>query len=76
MARKLSDVERDAMELSRQERAALVEHLLTTLEPGDDVEAEELWLEEAKQRYAEYRAGKIDGKPSEQVFREAKHKLR
>jgi hypothetical protein len=42
----------DAIELSRQERAILAEHLLATLDPGDDVDAEELWLREAERRYA------------------------
>ncbi len=38
MARKLSEVQRDAMELPLRERAALVEHLLATLDPGDDAQ--------------------------------------
>jgi putative addiction module component (TIGR02574 family) len=59
VARTLSEVERNAMELSRRERAILVEHLLATLDPGDDVDSEELWLQEAEKRYAEYRAGNI-----------------
>lgn len=58
------------MELSRQERAILAEHLLATLDPGDDVDAEELWLQEAEKRYTEYRAGKIGSKPAEQVFKD------
>ena len=78
MARELSEIERDAMELTRQERAILVERLLATLhpdDPDDDLDAEELWLQEAEKRYAEYRAGKIASKPAEQVFRETRQKL-
>lgn len=75
MARELSEIERDAMELTRQERAILVERLLSTLDPGDDVDAQELWFQEAEKRYAEYRAGKIASKPAEQVFRDARQKL-
>ncbi|MSQ06716.1 MAG: addiction module antitoxin RelB [Dehalococcoidia bacterium] len=59
MARKLSDVERDAMELPPRERAVLAERLLATLEDGDDGDVEGLWLQEAEKRYADYRAGKI-----------------
>jgi len=57
MARKLSEIESEAMQLSRQERALLVERLLTTLDVGEDVNAEELWLQEAERRYQEYRGG-------------------
>lgn len=75
MGKKLSDVERDALELTRQERALLAEHLLATLDPADDVDAEELWLQEAEKRDANYRAGKITSKPAEQVFGDARQRL-
>jgi putative addiction module component (TIGR02574 family) len=75
MARKLNEVEGDAMELSPQERALLAEHLLATLDPADDIDAEEQWLQEAEKRYEDYRAGRITGKPAEQVFEDAKHRL-
>ena len=76
MPRKLTDIERDALELTLQERAILVEHLLATLDPGEDTNAEALWLQEAEERYAEYRAGKIASRPAEQVMEEAKASLR
>ena len=76
MARKLSDVERDAMDLPLQERALLIEHLLTTLDPGGDIDAEEEWLQEAETRYHEYRAGRIASRPADQVFNDATKRLR
>ena len=75
MARTLSEIESEAMLLSRQERAVLVERLLTTLDVGEDVDAEELWLQEAERRYEEYRAGRIASKPAAQVFADAKKSL-
>lgn len=75
MARNLNDVESDAMELSQQERALLVEHLLATLDPVEDAEAEELWLREAENRYREYRAGRAPSKPAEQVFEDASKRV-
>ena len=75
MARKLSDIESDAMQLSLQERALLAERLLATLDPGDDVDAEELWLQEAEWRYQEYLAGRISSKTAEQAFEDAKKRL-
>ena len=76
MVRTLRDVEYDAMQLPLKERAILVEHMLATLDPGDDVDAEELWLREAEKRYQEYRAGRITSKPAEQVFADVKNKLK
>ena len=72
MKRKLKEVERDAMQLSRQERAVLAERLLATLEPEDDTDVEGLWLQEAERRYQEYRAGRITSKPAGQVFKDTK----
>ena len=76
MARKLTQVERDAMLLSRQERALLVESLLATLDPGDEIDAEELWVQEAERRYQEYRAGRIASKPATQVLEDGKNILK
>ena len=75
MARKLSEIESEAMQLSRQERALLAERLLTTLDLGEDVDAEELWLQEAERRYQEYRAGRLASKSAAQVFEDAKKRL-
>ena len=36
------------MELSRHDRALLAKHLLATLDPDDDADVEELWIEEAE----------------------------
>ena len=76
MARKLTQVERDAMLLSRQERALLVESLLATLDLGDEIDAEELWVQEAERRYQEYRAGRIASKPATQVLEDGKNILK
>jgi len=76
MERTLGEVEGYAMELSLQDRALLVERLLATLDPGEDINAEELWLEEAERRYQEYRAGRVASKPANQVFDEAMKRLR
>ena len=76
MARKFSEVEDDAMQLSSRERAMLVTRLLATLDPGEDVDAEELWIEEAERRYKKYRAGTIESKPSDRAFEDAKERLK
>ena len=76
MARKFSDVESDAMQLPPRERALLIERLLSTLDPGEDVDAEELWLKEAERRYQQYRAGGMASKPAAQAFEDANKRLK
>lgn len=64
------------MDLSLQDRALLVERRLATLDPGEETNTEELWLQEAERRYQEYRAGRVASKPAHQVFDEAIKRLR
>ncbi|MEW6352040.1 MAG: addiction module protein [Thermodesulfobacteriota bacterium] len=76
MTRTFVEIENDAYQLSAQERALLVKRLLLTLDPGEDVDAEELWLDEAERRYQEYREGRIGSKSASQVFEDAKQRSR
>ena len=68
MAKKLEDIEREARELSVNDRAILVERLLETLDTGEDEDVEEMWLKEAERRYDEYKRGKLKAIPAEEVF--------
>ena len=76
MARPLDEVERDALVLPLRERATLVEPLLATLDEGEDVDAEKEWLAEAERRYQEYQAGRMKAIPADEVFAEARARLR
>jgi len=49
--------------------------LIKSLDNYDDPEAEELCLQEAEGRYQEYRQGKIQGRPADDVYRDAFSKL-
>jgi putative addiction module component (TIGR02574 family) len=75
LPRELADIQRDAMEPSNKERANVVEHLLATLDADEKTASEELWMEEAEHRHADYRAGKIASKTAEQIFTGAQNKL-
>ncbi|ETX05562.1 addiction module protein [Candidatus Entotheonella palauensis] len=74
MGRTLHEIERDAMTLSQTDRALLAEHLLATLDVGEETadHVEELWLQEAEKRYQAYRTGHIASKTAAQVFEDAK----
>ena len=76
MGKKLNEVEKEAMELPPTDRARLAERLLETLDESEDADVEEQWLQEAEQRYRDYRAGKIGSTPADKVFEEARNKLK
>jgi putative addiction module component (TIGR02574 family) len=45
--------------LPNKDRALLAEHLLLSLDDAEDVGSEQLWIEEAKARYAAYKEGTV-----------------
>jgi putative addiction module component (TIGR02574 family) len=76
MPMKVKEIEEEALRLSSHERALLVEHLIGSLEPDEDPDAELAWIAEAERRYQDYKAGKVKTIPSEQVFKDARTKLK
>ena len=76
MPMKIKEIEKEALRLSPHERALLVEHLIGSLEPDDDPDAERSWIDEAERRYQEYKAGRVKTIPAEQVFKNARAKLK
>lgn len=62
-------------DLSQKERARLALKLIESLDPGTDEDAEELWLDEAEKRLAEYDAGEIESLPVNDVISEIKSRL-
>lgn len=75
MSKSVAELEQEARRLPAQDRALLAQHLIASIDPGEDVDADVVWLEEAERRYQMYRQGKLTTKPADQVFREAKSKL-
>ena len=76
MPMKVQEIEKEALRLSSHERALLAEHLIGSLETDTDPDAERYWIEEAERRYAEYKAGRVKAIPSDQVFKDARAKLK
>ena len=71
-SRKIEDQARD---LPPKERARLALKLIESLDPGEDEDVEELWLDEAERRLADYDAGKTTARPADEVFAEIEKKL-
>jgi hypothetical protein len=72
----LKQCEQLARHLPLKERSVLLANLISSLDDFSESECENLWLEEAKRRYKEYKAGNITGRPAKDVLREAHAKLR
>lgn len=68
MARKLDDLAAEALELSKESRAALAKRLLDSLDEPTANEVGEGWVREAERRYNELKAGTARTLPSEEVF--------
>lgn len=76
MSVKLEDVENQVAQLTEDDRARLVEQLIRSLDSGEDVDAENAWLDEAEKRYQEYRAGKLTSKAADAVFEDVLSNLK
>lgn len=55
-----------ALKLGPTERLELVDQVLHSLDEPDP-KVEQIWIEEAEKRLAEYRSGKVRGIPAEDI---------
>jgi putative addiction module component (TIGR02574 family) len=69
-------LESKALKLSSRERARLAQRLISSLDQEVDIDADELWLQEAERRLAEIKSGKVAGIPADKVIRRARSSLR
>ena len=77
MTSNVNEIGKKALELSPREYALLIRQLLESLEDGEVEEnAEELWINEVKNRYTTYKQGKTSTKPANQVLKDAKKNLK
>lgn len=76
MARELDKLRDDLLALPTKSRASLAHSLIASLDDGEDVNAERLWIEEIRRRERALRLGKATARPAREVLREAREKLR
>lgn len=72
----LAEVLKGALSLPINDRAALADKLLASLDELDEEEAERLWAEEAHRRLEEYRAGRAVVSDSQAVAGKASRLFR
>jgi putative addiction module component (TIGR02574 family) len=71
-----TEVFASALSLDVDDRAALAQKLLASLDELSEEESERLWAEEARRRLDEYRAGRAEAVPAEAVAQKAERLFR
>ena len=76
MPQSLPEIEKNALQLSAEDRARLAVRLLSSLEETTESpeEIEKLWIAEAERRFQELRDGVVHGIPARDVFAELRNK--
>ena len=72
----IEDIEVEALRLDPKERARLAEKLLESLGDLSEAERERVWAEEAERRDQELAVNPSASTPADEVFRDARSRLR
>lgn len=72
----LHEIEREALHLSREDRAALAQKLLLSLDSTSEAEIAEEWLAKAYRRARDLDDGLVEPIPADEVRRKALSLLR
>lgn len=71
----IEELAKETMALDIEDRALLAGKLLLSLDEPTPSEVEKLWLDEAERRLEDYRAGRVQSIPADDVFRRAASEL-
>jgi hypothetical protein len=76
MSQSLPEIEKNALQLSAEDRARLAVRLLSSLEETTESpeEIEKLWIAEAERRFQELRDGVVQGIAARDAFAELRNK--
>ncbi len=72
----IEKLEAEALKLDSKSRAKLAERLLVSLEELSEQENSQLWAAEAQRRDAEMDADPSSSSPADEVFREARSRMK
>lgn len=76
MSDTVKQIAHQAMQLTPAQRAELADLLVESLESTPPDEIQKLWVDEANERLAEVRSGKVETIPGEDVLAEARRLLK
>ena len=72
----LNEILEGALRLKLDDRAALAEKLLASLDELDEEEADRLWAEEAQRRLKDYREGRAESVAAQDLAKKAERLFR
>lgn len=75
MASTLSDLKKEAAQLSEHERAELALSLIESLDGPADPNVEEAWAQEIERRVREFEKGEAESVSAEEVFARIRRRL-
>jgi hypothetical protein len=76
MSKTIEEIETEVLQLPEQDRGRLLKALFLSLEEADEGDVAGICAEEAKARALEIRCGDVEAIPSDEVFREARSRLK
>lgn len=76
MASSFENLEKEARSLNSRQKAELAHILIQDLDAGVDENTEQIWIEEARRRYQEFKEGKIGALPGDEVMRRVRQLLK
>jgi len=76
MAKTVEDIENEIRSLSTDDRMHLLRDLIADLDGAMDEDVEKAWLDEAERRYKELKEGEVELIPAEEVFSQARARLK
>jgi len=72
----LTEILKGALSLKLDDRAALAEKLLASLDELNEEEADRLWAEEAQRRLKDYREGRVGAVAAQDLAKKAERLFR
>ena len=71
----LEKIERDAKQLSRDDRERLLSDLAFGLDDAPLSEIDQAWIDEAERRFEDLVSGRVKGIPAKEAFEEIRREL-
>jgi putative addiction module component (TIGR02574 family) len=76
MSQTLSELTKEALQLPADDRVALAESLLLTIDEAHDRSVDEAIMAELERRLADFREGRVVGIPADEALREVREALK
>ena len=75
MVQTIEDLAQGAIELPADQRYALAQRILASVEPEEAARVDDAWTEEIRERILKFDSGKTKGIPGAEVFAEVDRRL-